>query len=95
MAGPDLTLGNYRIGYSPDDPDDVQTIKRAAANLIDLIESTVKAPITGPVMSDISQYGEIMGCKKHAQRLIADASMNAVRALQISPPNTKEHRKAP
>lgn len=69
-----MTKGEYRVGinFNPSNDDTVGKIKRAAADLIDLIE-TIDAHKEGP-------NTEVMRLKALAQTHIEDAAMWAVKA---------------
>jgi len=69
------TKGDYRVGinFNPSNDDMVGNIKRAAADLIDLIES-----ITASNGGD--QYNEVTRLKALAQTDIESAAMWAVKA---------------
>lgn len=71
-----MTKGEYRVGitFNPSNDDMVGKIKRAAADLIDLIETT-------PVPTADEQHRmEVMRLKALAQTHIEDAAMWAVKA---------------
>ena len=70
-----MTKGEYRVGinFNPSADDMVGKIKRAAADLIDLIES-----ITASHGGD--QYNEVTRLKALAQTDIESAAMWAVKA---------------
>jgi hypothetical protein len=70
-----MTKGEYRVGinFNPSADDTVGKIKRAAADLIDLIET-----ITTSGVGD--QYNEVTRLKALAQTHIEDAAMWAVKA---------------
>ncbi len=71
-----MTKGEYRVGinFNPSNDDTVGKIKRAAANLIDLIEA-----ISVPT-ADEQHRMEVMRLKALAQTHIEDAAMWAVKA---------------
>lgn len=70
-----MTKGEYRVGinFNPSADDTVGKIKRAAADLIDLIET-----ITTSGVGD--QYNEVARLKALAQTEIENAAMWAVKA---------------
>lgn len=70
-----MTKGEYRVGinFNPAGADTVNKIKRAAADLIDLIES-ITASDGG------EQYNEVARLKALAQTHVEDAAMWAVKA---------------
>ena len=70
-----MTKGEYRVGinFNPAGADTVNKIKRAAADLIDLIES-ITASDGG------EQYNEVVRLKALAQTHVEDAAMWAVKA---------------
>lgn len=70
-----MTKGEYRVGinFNPSADDMVGKIKRAAADLIDLIE-TITASDGG------EQYNEVGRLKALAQTHVEDAAMWAVKA---------------
>ena len=67
-----MTRGEYRVGinFNPANDDMVATIKRAAANLIDLIDH----------IDDQNNLGEIIRLKALAQTEVESAAMWAVKA---------------
>ena len=71
-----MTKGEYRVGitFNPSNDDTVGKIKRAAADLIDLIES-----IAAPAPSDIPRL------KATAQTAIEEGAMWAVKAATKGP----------
>jgi len=71
-----MTKGEYRVGinFNPSADDTVGKIKRAAADLIDLIET-----ITTSGVGD--QYNEVTRLKALAQTEIENAAMWAVKAV--------------
>lgn len=81
------TKGEYRIGisFNPSGDDMVGRIKRAAADLIDLIE-TIKFPDVDDDLDDdawskaIEHCGEIGQLKARAQNDVETAAMLAVKA---------------
>jgi len=72
-----MTRGEYRVGinFNPSADDMVGKIKRAAADLIDLIESIEEHP----AQLDM-RHSEIRRLKALAQTHIEDAAMWAVKA---------------
>ena len=82
-----MTTGEYRvgIGFNPSGDDLVGKIKRAAADLIDLIE-TIKLPEMTDEMTDdewavgMDNTSEIVRLKSLAQTHVEDAAMWAVKA---------------
>lgn len=72
------TKGEYRVGisFNPSNDDMVGQIKRAAADLIDLIETI---PIPEPVSLNM-HFSEVMRLKALAQTDIETAAMHAVKA---------------
>ena len=75
-----MTKGEYRVGinFNPSADDMVGKIKRAAADLIDLIET-----ITTDGETD--QYVEVSRLKALAQTHVEDAAMWAVKAATKPP----------
>jgi hypothetical protein len=67
-----MTKGEYRVGisFNPSSNDTVSKIKRAAADLIDLIEG----------IDDQANLGEIVRLKSLAQTEVESAAMWAVKA---------------
>jgi hypothetical protein len=78
-----MTKGEYRVGinFNPSQDDAVGNIKRAAADLIDLIDS-----ISGDAVRDL-RGSEIGRLKALAQTHIEDAAMWAVKAATKPAPN--------
>jgi hypothetical protein len=76
-----MTKGEYRVGitFNPSGDDRVSEIKRMAADLIDMIED-IPAPNAEISPEQDRQRGEVMRLKAHAQTLVEDAAMNAVKA---------------
>lgn len=76
-----MTKGEYRVGisFNPSGDDTVGRIKRAAADLIDLIE-------TVPVDCMPQQSAEIARLKALAQTAIEDGAMWAVKAATKQAP---------
>lgn len=75
-----MTKGEYRVGitFNPSNDDMVGKIKRAAADLIDLIEG-IPAPVVD-TLSTAQQSNEVARLKALAQTHIEDAAMWAVKA---------------
>ena len=91
-----MTRGEYRVGitFNPSADDKVAQIKRAAADLIDLIEA-IPFPDTHDDMSDedwaktVDHSGEIGRLKSLAMTHAEDAAMWAVKAAtKPAPTNT-------
>lgn len=86
------TKGEYRVGisFNPSNDGMVDRIKRASADLIDLVES-ISVPdllnITSPEERGpmINQLGEVMRLKSLAQTAIEEAAMWAVKAATKRP----------
>lgn len=82
-----MTKGEYRVGinFNPSNDDMVGKIKRAAADLIDLIE-TISLPEMTEEMTDdewavsMDHTSEIVRLKSLAQTDVEDAAMWAVKA---------------
>ena len=75
-----MTRGEYRVGinFNPSNDDKVAQIKRAAADLIDLIEDI---PILGAETEEqLLLSAEVARLKALAQTHIEDAAMWAVKA---------------
>lgn len=72
----DSTKGMYRvgIGFNPSGDPTVAKIKRAAADLIDMIED----------IEDMGE-GEIRRCKAEAQTAVEDGAMWGVKAATKAP----------
>lgn len=91
-----MTKGEYRVGinFNPSADDMVGKIKRAAADLIDLIDS-IPAPRVDDDADDatyiamMDHLGEVERLKSLAQTHIEDAAMWAVRAA-TKPPMQKK-----
>lgn len=68
-----MTKGEYRVGinFNPANEDVVFKIKRAAADLIDLIEG---------INADVVAFGEVSRLKVLAQTEVESAAMWAVKA---------------
>lgn len=82
-----MTKGEYRVGitFNPSQDDTVARIKRAAADLIDLIDSVQTSeigPDYGPPESREAsvQAIEKLRCKVLAQNAVEEAAMWAVKA---------------
>ena len=71
-----MTKGEYRVGinFNPSADDTVGKIKRAAADLIDLIETITTSGVG-------EQYNEVTRLKALAQTEIENAAMWAVKAV--------------
>lgn len=80
-----MTKGEYRVGinFNPSADDMVGKIKRAAADLIDLVE-TIKANTDGH-----DTVVEVIRLKSLAQTHIEDAAMWAVKAATKQPMGSK------
>jgi hypothetical protein len=88
------TLGEYRVGidFNPSGDETVNKIKRAAADLIDLVE-TISVPVlyeTDPSPTHAQQArvvpdGEVMRLKALAMTDIETAAMHAVKAATKKP----------
>jgi len=82
-----MTKGEYRVGinFNPSNDDMVGKIKRAAADLIDLIEA-IPMPEVADDMTDaewaktMDHTSEIVRLKSLAQNHVEDAAMWAVKA---------------
>ena len=79
-----MTKGEYRVGvsFNPSADDRVGKIKRAAADLIDLIDG-IPAPAPNEWADDVItevHRVEVARCKALAQTHIEDAAMWAVKA---------------
>lgn len=76
-----MTKGEYRVGitFNPSNDDTVGKIKRAAADLIDLIESISDS------QEDFSHVVEIIRLKQLAMDAIEDGAMWAVKAATKGP----------
>ena len=77
-----MTKGEYRVGiaFNPSNDDMVGKIKRAAADLIDLIETIAND-------GEGEQYIEVTRLKSLAQRDVESAAMWAVKAATKREPN--------
>lgn len=75
-----MTRGEYRVGitFNPSNDDMVSNVKRAAADLIDLIDS-IPVP-SGPGEAGAMHATEVMRLKALAQTHIEDAAMWGVKA---------------
>lgn len=73
------TKGQYRVGvdFNPSNNPVVYAVKKQAANLIDLIDA-IEQP-------DGVEAGEFKRLVAHAQTLVEDAAMNAVKAATKRP----------
>jgi hypothetical protein len=78
-----MTKGEYRVGisFNPSNDDMVSKIKRAAADLIDLIDSIERHPAR---LVDM-RLDEINRLKALAQTHVEDAAMWAVKAATKPP----------
>jgi hypothetical protein len=76
-----MTKGEYRVGiaFNPSNDDMVGRIKRAAADLIDLIESIPKVGLDHP------RFSEVARLKSLAQTAIEEGAMWAVKAATKGP----------
>lgn len=76
-----MTKGEYRVGitFNPSGDSRVDTIKKMAAALIDEIDD-IPAPNVDISPAQDRQRAEIMRLRAHAQTLVEDAAMNAVKA---------------
>ncbi len=76
-----MTKGEYRVGinFNPSNDDAVGKIKRAAADLIDLIENEIPMKGVGSHAEGIQQ-SEVQRLKSLAQSAIEDGAMWAVKA---------------
>ena len=76
-----MTKGEYRVGidFNPSNDDTVGKIKRAAADLIDLIE-TIPSNLGVESEAQAIQQNEVYRLKALAQTHIEDAAMWAVKA---------------
>ena len=81
------TKGEYRVGisFNPSQDDAVSRIKRAAADLIDMIEDIAVPPAQAD--GDVMRSEEVFRLKALAQTAIEDGAMWAVKAA------TKPERK--
>ena len=77
-----MTKGEYRVGisFNPSNDDMVGKIKRAAADLIDLIE-TIPSNLGVENEAQAIQQAEVHRLKALAQTHIEDAAMWAVKAV--------------
>lgn len=77
-----MTKGEYRVGinFNPSGDDMVGNIKRAAADLIDLIEAIPFPEYADDEEIDGTHIGEIGRLKALAQTDIETAAMHAVKA---------------
>lgn len=76
------TLGEYRVGtsFNPSGNGQVDRIKRAAAELIDLISDIEEPAYPIDDRVDLSQYAEVGRLKALAQTQVESAAMWAVKA---------------
>lgn len=81
-----MTKGEYRVGisFNPSADDKVAQIKRAAADLIDLIQSIEEHP----AQLDM-RFSEIVRLKALAQTAIEEGAMWAVKAATKPAPEGK------
>lgn len=80
-----MTKGEYRVGitFNPSDDDMVGKIKRAAADLIDLIDSI---PVLGAeTEAQLLRSAEVARLKALAQTAIEDGALWAVKAATKGP----------
>lgn len=79
-----MTKGEYRVGitFNPSNDDTVGKIKRAAADLIDLIEGI---GMEGVAVGWVSMNPEVIRLKALAQTEIESAAMWAVKAATKGP----------
>jgi len=77
-----MTKGEYRIGidFNPSNDDTVNKIKRAAADLFDLIDSVDETPD-----KDKNRTAEIIRAKAQALRYVENASMWGVKSATRPP----------
>jgi hypothetical protein len=80
-----MTKGEYRVGisFNPSKDDTVMCIKRAAADLIDLIEGIDDHFLS--MGKSASQFHEIRRLKTLAQTEVESAAMWAVKAATKGP----------
>jgi hypothetical protein len=80
-----MTKGEYRLGitFNPSNDDTVGKIKRAAADLIDLIETIDCTPQSSDNLG--AHAGEKYRLKALAQTHVEDAAMWAVKAATKGP----------
>lgn len=79
-----MTKGEYRVGisFNPSKDDTVMCIKRAAADLIDLIEAV---GMEGVAPGGVASNPEVIRLKSLAQTAIEDGAMWAVKAATKGP----------
>lgn len=80
-----MTKGEYRVGitFNPSNDDTVAKIERAAADLIDLIDSI---PLLGAeTEAQLLRSAEVARLKAIAQTAIEDGAMWAVKAATKGP----------
>lgn len=84
-----MTKGEYRVGitFNPSNDDLVAKIKRAAADLIDLVDSINTHTPNNDDDNAWSRTHEIARLKAVAQTHIEDAAMWAVKAATKPEPN--------
>ena len=87
-----MTKGEYRVGinFNPPGADTVNKIKRAAADLIDLIESIHQPKIDGDMTSEkwvnaSTHLNEVKRLQALAMTAIEDGAMWAVKAATKGP----------
>lgn len=82
-----MTKGEYRVGikFNPSGDDLVGRIKRAAADLIDLIESIPEPLDVDAPEAHWQQIAEVRRCKATAQTHAEDAAMWAVKSATKPP----------
>ena len=85
-----MTKGEYRVGisFNPSNDDTVMCIKRAAADLIDLIECIPLPKEEGPLgeyKRQQSHSAEVSRLKALAQTAVEEAAMWAVKAATKGP----------
>lgn len=81
MIAPETSLGEYRVGinFNPGGDEMVNNLKRAAADLIDLI-ATIKVPV-----GNTEQSQEVGRLRALAMTHIEDGAMWAVKAATKPP----------
>ena len=87
-----MTKGEYRVGitFNPSNDDTVGKIKRAAADLIDLIENIEQPRIDGDMTTEkwvraSTHLNEVKRLKSLAMTHVEDAAMWAVKAATKGP----------
>ena len=87
-----MTKGEYRVGisFNPSKDDTVMCIKRAAADLIDLIEGIPKPKINGDMTSEkwvhaSTHLNEVKRLQALAVTAIEDGAMWAIKAATKGP----------